>query len=40
MTTHEHAAQDHNEGNPGIALGYAIVAISGLFVGLIVAWLV
>lgn len=40
MTTHEHAAQDQNEGNSAVALGYALMAVSGLFVGLVVAWLV
>lgn len=40
MTVHEHVAQDQNERNSAVALGYAIMAVSGLMVGLFIAWLV
>lgn len=39
MTTHEHVTSDSSEGRPEIALGYALMAVCGMVMGFLLAWI-
>lgn len=40
MVTQEYAAQNQSEGGKSaVALGYAVIAVSGLCMGLLLAWI-